>query len=394
MSNLLVWKEKLQRLYAKYSFYIDKTIQFALAFLTFWFVSTRLGYMKPLAQPVIMVVLAVICAFLPVVFTVLAAAGLTIAHLFSLSLGIAVTAMAIFVLMFIFYFRFAPKSGIIILLVPVAFAFKIPYVIPIVWGLIGTPAAVLPIALGVMTYYMITYVNESATVLKGLEGGMVQQITVFLQKAFSNKEMWIMIAAFGICLLAVYGIRRLAVDHAWEIAIVSGMVANMVVIVGGEIILNINTSYVELIAGCLVAGAIGFIVEFFVFAVDYTRTERLQFEDDEFYYYVKAVPKIQITPPEKTVKTINERQETASLEKVEEREKADEPRSRRKDGSGKKPAEAASVPRRKQDTVKKGVSQETLTVSQAEEILLAKSLQEELDIKNIVDESLKETKEK
>ena len=24
MSNLLVWKEKLQRLYAKYSFYIDK----------------------------------------------------------------------------------------------------------------------------------------------------------------------------------------------------------------------------------------------------------------------------------------------------------------------------------------------------------------------------------
>ena len=35
MSNLLVWKEKLQRLYAKYSFYIDKAIQFALAFLTF-----------------------------------------------------------------------------------------------------------------------------------------------------------------------------------------------------------------------------------------------------------------------------------------------------------------------------------------------------------------------
>ena len=159
MSNLLVWKEKLQRLYAKYSFYIDKAIQFALAFLTFWFVSTKLGYMKPLAQPVVMVVLAVVCAFLPTVFTVLAAAGLTIAHLFSLSLGIAATALAIFVLMFIFYFRFAPKTGVIILLVPIAFAFKIPYVIPIVWGLIGTPTAVLPIALGVITYYMVTYVN-------------------------------------------------------------------------------------------------------------------------------------------------------------------------------------------------------------------------------------------
>ena len=66
----------------------------------------------------------------------------------------------------------------------------------------------------------------------------------------------------------------------------------MIVIVGGEIILNINTSYVELIVGCLVAGVIGFLIEFFVFAVDYTRTERLQFEDDEFYYYVKAVPRL------------------------------------------------------------------------------------------------------
>lgn len=392
MSNLLVWKEKLQRLYAKYSFYIDKAIQFALAFLTFWFVSTKLGYMKPLAQPVIMVVLAVVCAFLPTVFTVLAAAGLTIAHLFSLSLGIAATALAIFVLMFIFYFRFAPKTGVIILLVPIAFAFKIPYVIPIVWGLIGTPTAVLPIALGVITYYMVTYVNESATVLKGLEGGMMQQITVFLQKAFSNKEMWIMIAAFGICLLAVYGIRRLAVDHAWEIAIVSGIVVNMIVIVGGEIILNINTSYVELIVGCLVAGAIGFLIEFFVFAVDYTRTERLQFEDDEFYYYVKAVPKIQIAPPEKTVKTINERQETASLGEAEGKDAVKTSRVRRKESSGKKSEGTAAASQKKGGTEKKEVSQETLTVSQAEEMLLAKSLQEELDIQNIVNESLKETK--
>ena len=37
---------------------------------------------------------------------------------------------------------------------------------------------------------------------------------------------------------------------------------------------------------------VGEILEFFLFHVDYKRTERLQFEDDEYYYYVKAVPKI------------------------------------------------------------------------------------------------------
>lgn len=34
------------------------------------------------------------------------------------------------------------------------------------------------------------------------------------------------------------------------------------------------------------------------FSVDYARSERLQFEDDEYYYYVKAIPKVAVTTPE------------------------------------------------------------------------------------------------
>ena len=62
----------------------------------------------------------------------------------------------------------------------------------------------------------------------------------------------------------------------------------------------------------------------FVFSVDYTRTEYLQFEDDEYYYYVKAVPKAVVTIPEKTVKRINERQKTGVIdaEQVKELEEA------------------------------------------------------------------------
>ena len=50
------------------------------------------------------------------------------------------------------------------------------------------------------------------------------------------------------------------------------------------------------------------------FSVDYARSERLQFEDDEYYYYVKAIPKVAVTTPEKTVKKINERQETEIID--------------------------------------------------------------------------------
>ena len=54
------------------------------------------------------------------------------------------------------------------------------------------------------------------------------------------------------------------------------------------------------------------IVKLFVFSVAYTRTEYLQFEDDEYYYYIKAVPKVSVTAEEKTIKRINVRQEKSS----------------------------------------------------------------------------------
>jgi hypothetical protein len=38
--------------------------------------------------------------------------------------------------------------------------------------------------------------------------------------------------------------------------------------------------------------------------VDYSRTERVQFEDDEYYYYVKAVPKNTVEPAAPRVKKI------------------------------------------------------------------------------------------
>ena len=43
------------------------------------------------------------------------------------------------------------------------------------------------------------------------------------------------------------------------------------------------------------------------FAVDFRRTEYVQYEDDEYYYYVKAVPKINVAGEDVKVKQINAR---------------------------------------------------------------------------------------
>ena len=47
------------------------------------------------------------------------------------------------------------------------------------------------------------------------------------------------------------------------------------------------------------------MVHFFRVVLDYTAVEYVQFEDDDYYYYVKAVPKMTLAGQQKTVKHIN-----------------------------------------------------------------------------------------
>lgn len=49
--------------------------------------------------------------------------------------------------------------------------------------------------------------------------------------------------------------------------------------------------YTMMIFSGILGVVAGLFLEVFFFSVDYSRTENVQFEDDEYYYYVKAVPK-------------------------------------------------------------------------------------------------------
>ena len=69
--------------------------------------------------------------------------------------------------------------------------------------------------------------------------------------------------------------------------------------------MDLNFSVLGIIAGSAVSFFLCQIIRFMEFNVDYSRTEMVQFEDDEYYYYVKAVPKVVLAVPEKKVKRIN-----------------------------------------------------------------------------------------
>ena len=86
---------------------------------------------------------------------------------------------------------------------------------------------------------------------------------------------------------------------------IAGAMINAVILLIGDLIYDTNISVAGILIGALLAVVFGKIIEFFRFCVDYSRTEKVQFEDDEYYYYVKAVPKMSVAMSTKTVKKIN-----------------------------------------------------------------------------------------
>ena len=54
----------------------------------------------------------------------------------------------------------------------------------------------------------------------------------------------------------------------------------------------------------LIVLAIGIILTYFIMDLDYSQVQNVQFEDDDYYYYVTAVPKIRLAREEKKVKKI------------------------------------------------------------------------------------------
>ena len=306
MGNLLVIREQIKNFYAKFEIYITPALKFVLAFTAMLLVKQNVGYYGRFGSVAIILIIALMCAFLPYNFIIFMAAVYTLLHLYRLSFEVAIVAICVFLLLFLLYFRFSPKDTIVVILTPICFMLRIPYVMPLAMGLIGTPASIISVCCGTAVYYLLDFIstNDSAIVLMDADGSLTK-FRYVVDGLMNNKTMLAMLLAVAVTITVVYLIRRLSVDHAWTIAIVTGALMNIVLLLLGDLVYDTNISILGTFFGMIVSVGIVLVLKFFVFNVDYSRTESVQFEDDEYYYYVKAVPKNTVTLPEKQIKKIN-----------------------------------------------------------------------------------------
>lgn len=306
MATILEIREQIKGFYCKFEMYIAPVLRFLLAFLTLTLINRNIGFMYRLENPAIVLILSLLCSFLPLNFLIFVAAVFCMLHIYALSLECAVVVLAVFLLMFLLYFRFSPGDSIAVILTPLCFVLHVPYLMPLAMGLIGTPCSAISVGCGVVTYFVLDYLKVNSSVLANLEAeSTVQKFKYVVDNLLSNKTMVVLVLAFGVTVILVNLIKRLSIDHSWTIAMVVGCVADVVIVMTGDMMMGLNIPVGGVILGSIIALALTFVLQFFIFSVDYTRTENLQFEDDEYYYYVKAVPKMTVAQSEKKVKHIN-----------------------------------------------------------------------------------------
>jgi hypothetical protein len=310
MTSLLEFKQYVKKFYIKYETYLTYGWKFLLALVSILLINSKLGYMDALTNTAIVMMASLLCAILPPNFIVFMSAAFIVGHLYKLAIGCALIAAVVFLLMFLLYFRFSPKDTLAVLLTPLFYFMGLPYVMPIAMGLMGTPTSVVSVSFGVVVSYMLTYFSSNATSF-GIEGveQAANEFSNIIGDMLGNKSMLVMIGAFAVTIVLVYIIRRTALDHSWKIAIAAGAVVLIVAILIGDMMLDAQMSIGKVILGVIISALLMLVLEFFAFNLDYSRTEKVQFEDDEYYYYVKAVPKVTVATPERKVKKINRARE-------------------------------------------------------------------------------------
>ena len=306
MTTLLVAKQYIRNFIHKYEIYLKPLMKLILALMAMMMINGQIGYMNRLDNISIVLIIALMCSFMPMNFIIFVAAAFTVLHLYALSLECAAVVLVLFLVMFLLYFRFSPKDTPVVLLTPICFVLNIPYVIPLAMGLLGTPASAISVGCGVIISYLTGYISDNATTLSSIDAeDIVTRFRFIIDGFLNNRDMLFIIAAFAATIIIVYLIRRMSIDHAWTVAIIAGALADVMILLVSDLMFDTNVSIVGMIVGTVISVLIAKVIEFFTFHVDYSRTEKVQFEDDEYYYYVKAIPKITVAAPSKTVKRIN-----------------------------------------------------------------------------------------
>jgi hypothetical protein len=317
MMPLLVFRERVKNFYQKNNIYINPAVKFVFALVTFLQINRNIGYDSRFNSILIVLGLSLLSAFTPSSIMVLLAAFLAAVHVYFIAPFLSAIIVMMFLIIYLLFARFTPKLGYVLLAVPVLYFLKIPFMIPILLGIIATPVAIIPTSCGIVIFNILQIIKETVKMQENSSvADILKMYTAVIDNLMGNKQMIMSIVIFALILLVVYYVRRMKFDYAFEISIAAGVLTSILGFLVSDFIFDQTEQIVTMILGTILSGGIVYIINFFRLTLDYSGVEHVQFEDDVYYYYVKAVPKVAVTTPQIKVKHINVKSQRQGLSRM------------------------------------------------------------------------------
>lgn len=310
MVSILEFRAMLLRFLQRFQLVIEPVIRFIVAFAVFRCINNAIGYEAHLISFPAELLLAFLGTFTPPVLLVLLGAVVSLVHVYVASPLLAILVALLMIILYCFIARFSGKYGYVVLAVPILFLLKIPYVVPFILGLVATPMTIIPTACGVIVYYMFAVISSAAEFesTMAIDDILALYIDV-IDRLVTNKPMIISVVVFAAVIIVMYLVRKLSIEYVFEISIAVGAIVCILGFLVADMIFDTEMNITAMVFGTVGSMLIALGFQFFRLALDYTAVERVQFEDDDYYYYVKAVPKINLAVPERSVKKISTKEE-------------------------------------------------------------------------------------
>ena len=315
MKLLLIFRNRIESLYNMHSGIVDFAGRLLVSFLIILTVKQNLGFNALLSQIWFVIAYSIICASIKGRLLTLVIGAYTVMQLASLSTGVAVTVLIIMLIMYFMYFRLRSKYGFVLLLMMLSCILKIPMAVTFVLATAASVDTIFVVICGNIVYYMLHYISVNSAVLTGYaQSGEIATASVFINGMVSYKEFIYALFISAIVFLIVCFVRKINMNHANDMAVSVGA--------GAYIILSLITSMIigtltfprlrAILLGTVCALIIALVIEKVILPLDFDKAEYVEFEDEEYHYYVRAVPKVTMDKESVRVTRINSRGERAA----------------------------------------------------------------------------------
>lgn len=299
MEMMREMREFIIGIYKRY----EAPVNMSLKFLTGFFIFFKLGILSSdnLSIAKVLMVALIFSALTSVsscgVFFIFLITAIGI-YLSFASIETALLVLLLLFLFFVFYVRLFPKQSLLIPALFIAYYFKVPYAVPIFVGIYMGIMGIIPVVIGVFLYSMIPAVTYFITLAPKAQFSPLNmpdafiKIYVALCEYLIKNTQWITDAAiFAFVIIITYVIARITINFAKEFSIVVGGILTIIAYICAILIGNNSYDLLGIILGVVASALLVWFIGFFQDIPDYSKVEKIQFEDDENYYFVKVVPK-------------------------------------------------------------------------------------------------------